>query len=475
MYSRIKIRCESARGVICRFLSSAEISTALRPFYFSVHPDLFGKYPEQRSINEHSLQQLSAFIEAQQSRKRIVTPPLSFYLRQKNMPEGAFKLVKIQLNGYDVRETIVKVLNACDISTNYIDKIPHTPHKSEFSKSDLASAYQKYNDEFEKASRMKRKVEERKSVDNILEWIHENSSVAREKYDSTQATRNQVKSLIDHLCNTYGIKEVKYDSGWNISHIRGALQSLVSLATQHSKIMTNLEGRTICLGQFTGVSLDGDVFLNIIDVRNEWLSLIKKVSQEDSSLIMIPNYEKALSSILRDIHICRRKFMPKVSATQYCNHLRQLITSVGDFYGRGNKFSSNVPESLRKYEIVVEPEAGPLMVSPTGQFITPSSCPADELVAFITNHLDEAMLLLTEYSINKHIERALCKEVKERFGLLNLDKDDSITPGLMISCCQRLLTRSEQLNVKLRGNILFITHYYSVLTEGVLCIPWNFK
>lgn len=32
-------------------------------------------------------------------------------------------------------------------------------------------------------------------------------------------------------------------------------------------------GRTIVLGQFTGVSLDGDVFLNIIDVRNEWLSV----------------------------------------------------------------------------------------------------------------------------------------------------------------------------------------------------------
>lgn len=268
---------------------------------------------------------------------------------------------------------------------------------------------------------------------------------------------------------------MKYDNGWNISHIRGALQSLVSLATQHSNIMDNLQGRTIALGQFTGVSLDGDVYLNIIDVRNEWLSLIKKVRQEDSALTMIPSYEKALSSILRDIHIRRRKFMPKVSAALYCSHLRQLITSIGDFYGRGNKFPPSVPESLSKYEIVVEPEAGPLMVSPTGQFITPSSCPADELIAYINNHLDEATLLLTEYSINKHVEKALHKEVKERFGLLELHKDDSITPGLMISCCQRLLTRTDKLNANLRGNILYVTHYYSVLTEGILCIPWNFK
>lgn len=474
MYSRIKISC-GCTGVLCRFLSSAEISTALRPFYFSVHPDLFGKYPEQRSINEHSLQQLSALIEAQQSSRRLSLPPLQFYLRQKDKPEGDFKLVKIQLNGNDARETVVKVLNACDMSTTYIDKIPKSPQRKDFSKDDFAKAYQEYTNEFEKAAYMKRKVEEKKAVMDIVEWIYENSTIAKEKYDMTSATREQVKSMITHLCNNYGIKEVKYDNGWNISHIRGALQSLMSLASQHTKIMSNLEGRVIALGQFTGVSLDGDVYLNIIDVRNEWISLIKKVNQEDSALVMIPNYEKALSSILRDIHICRRKFMPKVSAMQYCNHLRQLITSIGDFYGRGNKFSSTVPESLSKYEIVVEPEAGPLMVSPTGQFCAPASCPPAELTAFIARHLDQATLLLTEYSINKHVERALYKEVKDRFGLLELHKDDSITPALMISCCQRLLTRSEELSTKLRGNILYVTHYYSVLTEGVLCIPWNFK
>lgn len=31
-----------------RALSTGEVSTALRPFYFTVHPDLFGQYPTQR-------------------------------------------------------------------------------------------------------------------------------------------------------------------------------------------------------------------------------------------------------------------------------------------------------------------------------------------------------------------------------------------------------------------------------------------
>ncbi|KAI5636130.1 hypothetical protein NE865_11110 [Phthorimaea operculella] len=135
------------------------------------------------------------------------------------------------------------------------------------------------------------------------------------------------------------------------------------------------------------------------------------------------------------------------------------------------------------------------------------------------------------------LDMALFKEVKERFGLLELHKNDSITPALMILCCQRLLTRIDKLDRrlltridkldrvrkasmkqvasvnqwtfatfkevyavwcrlriasphiscqrlltridkldrKLQGNILYITHYYSVLSEGALCIPWNFK
>lgn len=31
-----------------RRMSVSEINTALRPFYFAVHPDLFGKFPDQR-------------------------------------------------------------------------------------------------------------------------------------------------------------------------------------------------------------------------------------------------------------------------------------------------------------------------------------------------------------------------------------------------------------------------------------------
>lgn len=47
-YLLIQCANSGASSRPCRFLSSAEVSAALRPFYFSVHPDLFGRYPAER-------------------------------------------------------------------------------------------------------------------------------------------------------------------------------------------------------------------------------------------------------------------------------------------------------------------------------------------------------------------------------------------------------------------------------------------
>lgn len=93
-------------------ISNAEIATALRPFYFVVHPDLFGRYPQQRvigvffiiiylkiilqlifflcqSTNEESLKHLSAHLEAMQHHRTLTSSPrnLSFYIRNSDAAE----------------------------------------------------------------------------------------------------------------------------------------------------------------------------------------------------------------------------------------------------------------------------------------------------------------------------------------------------------------------------------------------------
>ena len=76
-----------------RRISSSEIATALRPFYFAVHPDLFGRHPEQRSVNEESLKHLSAHLEHCLQRRQInETAPkvLHFYVRDSGEKRGKF-------------------------------------------------------------------------------------------------------------------------------------------------------------------------------------------------------------------------------------------------------------------------------------------------------------------------------------------------------------------------------------------------
>lgn len=46
---------------------------------------------------------------------------------------------------------------------------------------------------------------------------------------------------------------------------------------------------------------------------------------------------------------------------------------------------------------IIYSEAGPLCVSPTGQFIVPSTCPGTILVDFLASHMNEAAEKSEEY------------------------------------------------------------------------------
>lgn len=107
-------------------------------------------------------------------------------------------------------------------------------------------------------------------------------------------------------------------------------------------------------------------------------------------------YENTLSQVLLDIQIARRKFMPKTLAKNYSSHLSRVITNILDYLCK-NKFPKSWPETLRDFELVVESESGPLMVSPTGQLIAPSTCPSFLLIDFITKNLEEASIKQAAY------------------------------------------------------------------------------
>ncbi|XP_012265325.2 T-cell activation inhibitor, mitochondrial [Athalia rosae] len=488
MYCTLK-KCLCRQEAV-RALSTGEVSTALRPFYFSVHPDLFGQFPTQRTVNENSLKQLSSLIETLLQRRPIRPTTLPFYLRstdEKEVKAGKFTLVQIQLADRDVKQTILYILKTCNLPTTFIDKIEEKqPPNSRFT-----ASWQKYrnnnsgidfseleDDPLYTSFILKKKINS--EPDTFKAYLEKHANEALVKLEACRPIREEVSKLEKELCSDLGLKKIVWDCGWNIAHYRGCLLAFLALSKHHPEPMRVLRDRTLVFANDTGINLEGNVMLNSGEVRHNWLDLVKNVKKHDAVLLRLPAFEKAVSQVLLGIKVGRRvqfmcrKFMPKVMVEQYEQQLRQLTTILSDYRSR-KKYPADWPEDLSAYEIVVETEAGPLMLSPTGQFIVPSSCPSFLLISFISENLVAAAQRLNHYNRVKHIERELHKKVADELELAALDKDDSITPDLMIQCCEHLLQNKSELVPLLSGIRLWVTHYYSVMSDGVLCIPWDWK
>lgn len=485
-------RNSCASTVIYRMIGSSEVASALRPFYFAVHPDLFGRYPQERQVNEDSLKLLSAHLESLLTQRRILhsTPKvLPFYVRASNQPEqrGTFNLIKVPLERTtDTKMVLKKILEACNLPTEYVDKMPSnesgkSSSKNGYSSSTSGDFYYRKRTENESDHEeppfvsdfdiFQFRVRKAKENESLAQWLQKQIVTANVRTRALQDMKDEVAKLRESMIRTLGAKDIQYDCGWNVEHFRGCLKSLERLIELHPDAVDGLKDRVLVFASFTGVSLDGHVMLYTGDVQRNWLDLLQNIDKHDAYLRKLPAYEYALSQVLRNIRIGRRKFMPKAQAMAYASHLRKITTSLLDYLGKA-KYPEGWPTDLSRFEIVVESEAGPLMVSPTGQLIVPATCPGTLLVDFLTNHLDESYEKQQSYNRHKHVERDLHARCIKQFGLLSLSKDDSVTPDRMIECLEKLTATN---GLELNDIHLNITTYYSVLNDGTVCIPWDWK
>ncbi|XP_030385633.1 T-cell activation inhibitor, mitochondrial [Scaptodrosophila lebanonensis] len=461
-----------------RRLLSTELTAALRPFYFAVHPDLFGQYPEQRQTNEESLKMLSAHLESLYERNYRSTQDakvLKFYVRESAEVEkrDSFKLVQIRMDSHarDAKSFIQNLLELCNLSTEYIKTVKTATHSRPQEQSMAYKPGQDYNYDVEFAefeSEFRHERAEKKP--DLATWVADNVEKANQRTKDTAELKAEIDKLQVELVKKLQLRDARYECGWNIEHYRGCLKTLERLANTHMTDLDALRNRIVVFAPFTGISLEGHVMLFTGDVLNNWIDFIKNIPKHDAYLKVVPVYEQTLAQVLRGIQIGRRKFMPKQQASGYANHLMKVTTSLNDYLGK-QKYPKAWPESLGEFTIVVESEAGPLMVSPTGQYITPATCPGAILVDFITQHMELARERMRKYEADKHIEQQLIDECMSQLKLQALTKDDAVTPDKMISALSELRQCQPQSFAHLK---LHITHYYSVLTDGIVCIPWDF-
>ena len=275
-------------GILCqpqvRSFTSSQLQTALRPFFFMVHPDLFGKYPEQRSINENSLKFLSAHLEALQRNSfapQRSPSQLPFYLRSKDKTKP-FRLVKLPLNNHrDTKNFVISILKICDLDVEKIEKLTSTPSSPKKSSGEF---YQRpggikytvddnegqFSEEFDL---FQFKVRRAREDETLAKFINKNIDLAQIRTKSLDELKEEVEKLKTKLEAKLELTAIVYNCGWNFEHFRGCLKSLEKLYDLYKDDMGNLRNKTIIFSQFTGVSLDGDIHLFTGDVQNNWLDV----------------------------------------------------------------------------------------------------------------------------------------------------------------------------------------------------------
>lgn len=260
-----------------------------------VHPDLFGKYPEQRSINENSLKFLSAHLESLQRNSfapQSSPSQLPFYLRNKDKSKP-FRLVKVPLNNQrDTRNFVISILRICDLSVEKIEKLTSTPASPRKSPSDYYQRpsgvkYTVDDNEGQFAEEFdifQFKVRRAREDETLVKFINKNIDLAQIRTKCLDDLKEEVEKLKSKLEAKLELVAIVYECGWNFEHFRGCLKSLEKLYDLYSEDMDNLRKKTIIFSQFTGVSLEGDIHLFTGDVQNNWLDVSCSISQQLNSI-----------------------------------------------------------------------------------------------------------------------------------------------------------------------------------------------
>lgn len=459
---------------IQRYLNSSETATALRPFYFAVHPDLFGRHPKERSVNEESLKILHQYVSSLKNHQSYRSQPIElvFYIRDPNNHRD-FKDIRIRLHSTDIRKTVCTILQACGLPLDYINTIPEQRPSSSPSQTQPRTKWYTYYDsgDWEAKSETKYKKPAQRT---LRTWLEENHERVQRYQKASQLAQQEIDTLCKQIVQRVGVNSVRWENVWGNRHYIACLRSFDTLTQSHPEGMRNtLKGRTLVFGNETGVNLHGEIVLGSEDVTTEWIRLLKTIHAYDPVIERLPTMEQELSGLLNNIQIIRRQKREFVMAQDYEVLLNKMLNSLRRSQDMVLKVLGG--QDLSNLVLVVECESGPLALSNNGQFLIPASIPASIMLKFIRENLERAATFLIDAKMHTFYMDQILGQCEDNLDVISLSRDDAITPQQMTQCCQRLLDSRALLNPLLSGSRLKISTYYTVMKDGEVTIPWNWS
>ncbi|XP_046767181.1 T-cell activation inhibitor, mitochondrial isoform X4 [Gallus gallus] len=452
-----------------RTLSGADVIHALKPFYFAVHPDFFGQHPKERAVNENSLKRLNGYLENLQKPGFHSFKPtqLTFYVRerepnssnvQESFSTSGFRAVSFTLHTRDLLSTVLDILNSCSLSTEHIQSLSvnSQPHKEAKSTLNRPIKWDKTYYSFTGFKDPEEELDQAQRVETTLtSWLDDNEASAVIKLKKSLPLREELERLKFELSHQLQLSDIRWQRSWGIAHRCSQLHSLGRLVQQRPEVLKNVKGRTLVFTDRSGMSAAGHVMLGTMDVHHHWTK---------ERLLFL---EDRISQLLGGIQVI------------YVEELQPLLT-LEEYYDTLDSFYNKLldsrlpfhPQSLRGLQMILESDRYTPSLHEFGHFTIPTVCDPATLQWFIIAKAQEARENLKRREEMMITEKELIDTSAEKFSLDRLYKEPSVTSAQMIDCCKRLLQESLPY---LQGMHLCISHFYSVLQDGDLCIPWNWK
>ncbi|XP_043544659.1 T-cell activation inhibitor, mitochondrial isoform X2 [Chiloscyllium plagiosum] len=473
-----------ANHQICRMstLSVAEAVNALRPFYFAVHPDFFGQYPREREVNENSLKQLNSYLECMQrpGRKTLQPTKLTFYIRdtssdpnapQHHVNTSGFRPVTFTLQNKDLLSVVVTILKSCSLSTDHvqdtqIDKgLPQQTATIPFGRPIrwdktyyTVTGYRDPEEELDCTVHME---------PALGLWLHKNRASASKKLTVSIPLRDELERLKTELCLQLEITDIRWQRSWGVAHRCSQLHSLTRFIQQNSPDLHNIKGRTLIFADNSGINAAGQIMLGTVDVHHHWAKLLERLPIYCDLHSHLSVLKERTSYLLGDVElIYDEDLQPTVMLEDYYRMLKtfyqNLIVIQPLFH----------PRSLKGLQIILQNDSSDPSLLQAGQLSIPVTCDPTTLQRFIQAHSQRARTYLRKEEELELKQKTLIRDCIEQFGLKRLYKEPSVSSQQMVKCCQRLL---EGHIGELQGMHLCISHFYTVLQDGDLCVPWDWK
>lgn len=207
--------------------------------------------------------------------------------------------------------------------------------------------------------------------------------------------------------------------------------------------------------------------LGTMDVHHQWTKLFERLQSYRSLFQQSDWLKERISHLLGGIQVIHIERMGPALP------LEEHYSTLNTFHKRllPQRLSLH-PRSMQGLTMTLENDRSTPCLHEMGHFIIPTMCDTLQLQNFLQSQAQEARRRMQRRHKLEAEEEDIISSCLQDLSLRSLSKEPSVSSTQMIPCCRRLM---EEKSPQMQGLHLYISHFYSVMQDGDLCIPWDWK